>query len=347
MRARVLGGLSAVSWLIVAAACATSPSGPPPTLTCPAPIQMVSPDNNPVVVTFTAPATAGTPSVTSTCAPASGSLFAVGTTAVRCSAPVSGPPVSCSFNVTVSPPPRLEKTRTLAFGDSITFGSNAICVGGSATALRWTPAELLRPWADLPPSPSTSYPSVLQASLRARYTAQNPVVVNAGSPGEAVNDGETRRRFTSALAANQPEILLLQEGINDLHGLDFYGIPYAQGIAGVVGALRDMSLEARARGIHVFLGTLLPERPNGCRAFAIPPKGKEDLITPTNNQIRSMAAAQNIDLIDLAMVFSGQDSYIGQDGLHPSDAGYSAMAKAFFDAIRAKFERPAASSARR
>jgi lysophospholipase L1-like esterase len=172
-------------------------------------------------------------------------------------------------------------------------------------------------------------------------------VINAGFPGEAANDGETRRRFTSALTANQPEILLLQEGINDLHGLDFYGIPYSQGITGVVNALRDRSLEARARGIHVFLGTLLPERPNGCRAFAIPPRGKEDLITPTNNQIRSMAAAEGIDLIDLAMVFNGQDSFIGQDGLHPTAAGYSAMAKAFFDAIRAKFERQVAPSTRR
>jgi lysophospholipase L1-like esterase len=203
------------------------------------------------------------------------------------------------------------------------------------------------PWAELPPPPPTSYPSVLQASLRARYTAQSPVVVNSGFPGEAANDGETRLRFRRALTESVPEILLLQEGINDLHGLDFYGIPYNQGIANLVGALRDMSLEARGRGIHVFLGTLLPERANGCRAHAIPPKAKEDLITPTNNQIRSMAAAQNIDLIDLAMMFNGQDSFIGQDGLHPTDAGYSAMAKAFFDAIRAKFERPAPSSARR
>jgi lysophospholipase L1-like esterase len=203
------------------------------------------------------------------------------------------------------------------------------------------------PFAELPPPPSTSYPSVLQASLRARYTAQNPVVVNAGLPAEAVNDGATRQRFTRALAENAPEVVLLQEGINDLHGLDFYGIPYNQGIAGVVRALREMSLEARSRGIHVFLGTLLPERADACRAWAIPPKAKQDLITPTNSQIRSMAAAEGIDLIDLATLFSGQDSYIGFDGLHPTDAGYSAIAKAFFDAIRAKFERPVASSTRR
>jgi lysophospholipase L1-like esterase len=172
-------------------------------------------------------------------------------------------------------------------------------------------------------------------------------VINAGVPGEAANDSDTRQRFTRALNESQPEILLLQEGINDLHGLDFYGIPYGVGITRLVDALIAMSLEARGRGVQVFLGTLLPERANGCRAFGIPPRAKEDLITPTNLQIRTRAPAAGIDLIDLAMMFAGQDSYIGQDGLHPTDAGYSAMAKAFFDAIRAKFERPSASSARR
>jgi lysophospholipase L1-like esterase len=173
------------------------------------------------------------------------------------------------------------------------------------------------------------------------------VVINAGFPGEAANDGDTRRRFTRALTENAPEILLLQEGVNDLHGFDFYDIPYNQGIANLVSALRAMSLEARGRGIHVFLGTLLPQRANGCRAFGIPPRRMEDLITPTNNQIRAMAAAEGIDLIDLAMQFSPQiDSLIGADGLHPTDAGYSAIAKAFFDAIRAKFERPVAATSR-
>lgn len=338
MRARVLGGLSAVSWLIVAAACANSPSGPPPTLTCPAPIQIVSPDNNPVVVTFTAPATAGTPSVTSTCTPASGSLFAVGTTAVRCSAPVSGPPISCSFNVTVTAPPQLEKTRTLAFGDSITFGAEALCNG--LTAQRWTPAELLRSWEGMA-AVAAPYPSVLERMLKERYSAQSPTVFNAGLAGESVNDSETRRRFTRTLNERNPEIVLLQEGINDLHVFDLFGIPPSQGIRGVVDSLRAMSLEARGRGIQVFLGTLLPERPNGCRAFAIPPRNDVDLITPTNDQIRAMAAAERIDLIDLHAVFAGQTaSLLGQDGLHPSDAGYAAIANAFFEAIKQKFEKP-------
>ena len=348
MQLRLAVRLAAILPLILASACSSSPSGPPPTLSCPAPIQVVSPDNNPVPVTYQTPVAGGSQPVTATCSPPSGSLFAVGTTAVGCSAAVSDGSVSCNFNVTVVPPPQLEKTRMLAFGDSITFGSTSACPGGTTSGLRLTRQDLIGPWAEGPVPPPTSYPSVLQESLRNRYTAQSPVVSNAGLPGESVNDSETRRRFTRTLNEQNPEIVLLQEGINDLHLFDFYGIPSGQGIRGVVEALRAMSLEARGRGMQVFLGTLLPERPNGCRAYAIPPKGSTDLITPANDQIRAMAAAEHLDLIDLHAMLAGQlDSLIGPDGLHPSVEGYSTIANAFFDAIKAKHEKPQPAALRR
>lgn len=331
---------AAILALIGCLGCSSAPSGPPPALACPAPIQVVSPDNNAVPVTFQAPVASGSQPVPATCAPPSGSLFAIGTTAVGCSAAVEGGPVSCSFNVTVSPPPHLEKTRTLAFGDSITFGSDGICPFGSS-GLGWTPLELLRSSIGTLAQVANPYPLVLQGMLRDRYTAQAPTVFNAGLAGEFANDSQTRMRFTRALNEQNPEIVLLQEGINDLHVFELFGIPAGQGIRGVVEALRLMSVEARGRGMQVFLGTLLPERPNGCRAFAIPPRGSVDLITPTNDQIRAMAAAEHLDLIDLEALFAGQvDTLLAQDGLHPSDAGYSAIAKAFFDAIKQKFEKP-------
>jgi lysophospholipase L1-like esterase len=301
---------------------------------------VVSPDNNAVPITFQVPVASGSQPVPATCTPPSGSLFAIGTTAVGCSATVEGGPVSCSFNVTVSPPPQLEKTRTLAFGDSITFGSDGICPFG-ASGLDSTPLELLRSSIGSLAQVANPYPLVLQGMLRERYTAQAPTVSNAGVSGEYVTESETRRRFTRLLNEQNPEIVLLQEGINDLHVLDFYGIPHAQGFSMVRDALRAMSLEARGRGMQVFLGTLLPQRPNGCRAFAIPPRGETDLIAPTNDLIRSMAAAEGIDLIDLYAVFDGHlNDYLAQDGLHPSDAGYAAIARAFFDAIKQKFEKP-------
>jgi lysophospholipase L1-like esterase len=347
MQVRLPVRLSWIFSLILASACSSAPSGPPPTLSCPAPIQVVSPDNNPVPVTYQTPVAGGSQPVTATCSPPSGSLFAVGTTAVGCSAAASDGTVSCNFNVSVAPPPHLEKTRTLAFGDSITFGSDGICPFGSS-GMQWTPADLLRShFAELA-AVASPYPAVLQGMLQARYTAQSPTVFNGGLPGEYANDSETRRRFTRTLNERNPEIVLLQEGINDLHVFALYGIPPSQGIRGVVEALRGMSLEARGRGMQVFLGTLLPERPNGCRAFAIPPKNEADLITPTNDQIRAMAAAEHLDLIDLNALFSGQlDTLLGQDGLHPSEAGYSAIANAFYNAIKEKYEKPQSSALRR
>ena len=159
-------------------------------------MELVSPTNTAVPVTFQAPVTSGSPPVQSTCTPASGSLFAIGTTSVGCSATVEGSRVACNFNVTVTAPPQLEKTRTLAFGDSITFGAEAAC--NSLTAQGWTPAELLRSWEGMA-AVANPYPSVLERLLRDRYTAQSPTVFNAGVAGEYVNDSETRRRFTRTL----------------------------------------------------------------------------------------------------------------------------------------------------
>jgi lysophospholipase L1-like esterase len=228
----------------------------------------------------------------------------------------------------------------LAFGDSITFGSDGLCPLGP-TSTSWTLAELLRSPFNALAAVARPYPLVLQDMLRNRYTAQSPTVFNAGVAGEFVTESETRRRFSRLLSEQNPEIVLLQEGINDLHVLSFYNIPNSVGYNLVRDALRTLSLDARARGSHVFLATLLPERADGCRAFGVPPKSQEDLISPTNNLIRSMAAAEGIDLVDLYSLFNGRlNDLIGQDGLHPNDAGYSAIANAFFEAIRQKFEKP-------
>jgi lysophospholipase L1-like esterase len=233
--------------VVVCLGCASGPSGPPPTLACPAPIQVVSPDNNPVSIAFQAPFATGSQPVQSTCTPPSGSLFAIGTTAVGCSATTSETRVSCSFNVTVSPPPELEKTRTFAFGDSITFGSDGVCLGGPSPQ-QWTTAEFLRLSIGELAAVARPYPAMLQGLLRERYTAQSPTVFNAGVAGEYVTESDTWRRFTRGLNEQHPEIVLLQEGINDLHALASYNIPPNQGFRMVRDALRTMTLEARGRG---------------------------------------------------------------------------------------------------
>jgi lysophospholipase L1-like esterase len=240
-------------------------------------------------------------------------------------------------------PPRLSATKFLAFGDSITAGvipttcsSGAPPVSRCAIPLRLplTLAERLfdirQLRADLNAS-SSSYPLKLAALLGSRYTAQSIAVVNEGEPGEMATDGAMR--LPQALATNVPEVLLLLEGINDIHRPG----DQAAHVGPLVQALRTMTREAQSRGIRVFVGTLLPEDRCGCRAFDFG-DGRDDIVT-ANDQIRAMAASEGAVLVDLHPGFAGQTTaLLSFDGLHPNEAGYAKVAEMFFDAIRQQLE---------
>ena len=163
--------------------------------------------------------------------------------------------------------------------------------------------------------------------LTARYTAQAQIVrvVEQGVGGETTHQGADR--LPDALDAVRPDVLLLEEGVNDLAAGDPSAIPP------MIDALEDMVREAKSRGIRVFLGTLMPERPGTSKTRAHP------LIAGANAQIRLLATREGATLVDLYEGFGGSpDPYIGEDGLHPNALGYQKMAEIFFDAIRANLE---------
>jgi lysophospholipase L1-like esterase len=322
-----------------------------PSIACPA-SQTVQSDGGSVAVTFVPPSvTGGKPPVTTTCTNQSGSRFEVGTTDVACTArDADQRAASCGFRITVQVTPKLSATKFLAFGDSITAGVlPTVCSLGtplvsrcSTNTLRWsrllplTPAEqlldnsLLK--ADVNAS-QASYPLKLAEFLSSRYTAQSIVMVNEGETGKVAKDDVDRLK--QVLTANAPEVLLLLEGINDIH---LPGDDQVVNVGPLIQALRTMVREARGRGIRVFVGTLLPEDACGCRAFDFV-DGVDDIVT-ANNQIRSMAAAEGAVLVDLYPAFAGQTStLLSLDGLHPNEAGYQKMAETFFDAIRRQLER--------
>ena len=187
-------------------------------------------------------------------------MFAVGSTAVLClTTDAQQRTDSCSFSITVEPPVRSSATTFTAFGDSITEG------------LALAPLLI--------PNPPGSYPAILQSLLAARYAAQTLVVYDEGIGGRKVVEDLPRLR--TALTAEHPDALLLLEGANDLN--DFG----AAGISGVVAGLQSMIREGRSRAATVFVGTLLPQRPGGAKAFA------PALIAPTNDRIRAMAMAES------------------------------------------------------
>jgi len=306
-----------------------SPGGPTPpsieniTLTCPSDVQIDNVSGSSQNVTYTAPAaTGGVPPLTVTCNPASGSSFPIGSTPVACSATDSVRFAACSFKVTlVAKIPVLAVTRFLAFGDSITAGENG-------TVLNVPVPQFV----DL----ANSYPVVLKSMLEERYTTQSFTVVMSGVPSETAVEGAAR--IAGALDAARPDALLLLEGVNDC-------VNHQPCIPSVIAdALRQDIVQARARNVTPFVSTLLPVDGTGSRGSTY----QWPLIPSVNDAIRLMVAGEGAILVDNWAAFQGHDKagdYLASDGLHPSPAGNRAMAQAFLDAIRTKFEQTAASSA--
>jgi len=279
-------------------------------LSCPAAQTLTSASGQPIVGTFTVPtASGGTPPITTTCSPASGSMFPVGSMTVSCTATdAQHNTARCTFVLTVVAALRLGVTHLLAFGDSITAG------------------ELSNGTTVTPIDPSEAYPAVLAGLLKERYPGQSIVVVNDGKTGETAALGAFR--LPSDLAAYHPDALLLLEGINDLHG----SVGPA-GIPATIAALNAMMVSARDRGVRVIVGTLLPARPG-----ALLP-GTVALITPFNAQLVPVATADGALVVDLYTAFlADMPDWIGPDGLHPTAAGYEELARLFFDAIVKNFE---------
>jgi lysophospholipase L1-like esterase len=326
----------AAAW---AAACGSSPTAPSPTprppvvpdpgpaltLSCPADqAATATPGSTTATVAFTTPtATGGTAPVTVACtgAPA-GNAFPVGSTTVTCTATDAGSATtSCTFDVTVkAAPPQLSKTTYLAFGDSLTAGEVTVPIAAPAGVVLPYPSFGLRL------VPSASYPTQLAALMRAAYPAQSGIAItNAGKSGEWAAEGVAR--FTALMQALRPEVVLLLSGYNDLAALGTRGINPAST------AVEAMAKDARFRGADVFIATLPPPRPGGQNTQPL------TLVVSYNDRLKVVAAGEGARVVDLYEAMRGAETtYIGIDGLHPTEAGYQKMADTFFAAIRAAFE---------
>jgi lysophospholipase L1-like esterase len=158
------------------------------------------------------------------------------------------------------------------------------------------------------------------------YTAQFPQVANQGKPGEAVTDPATFSRFVSATSSSQYDVVLLMEGANDV------GTTTPQAIASGLGQMID---SARSRGLKVMLATITPRNPSGSKG------ANAGAVAPFNNQVRTLASSKGVPLVDVEAAFGGDLSLLGNDGLHPTAAGYHRIADTFFSSIRQTLEGPA------
>jgi lysophospholipase L1-like esterase len=292
----------------------------PPSITCPPSVGDTAASDTGGVIIFGAPRVdAGATPVSVACTHTSGSNFPVGVTTVECTATdAMNRTASCSFQITLTPSPKIALTKFLAFGDSITAGEVTAPISG------------IVPFGQFPifrqiVVPSSSYPTVLQRLMVARYLAQASgiQIVNEGLSGETAP--EAVPRFVSAVSSRRAEAVLLLEGYN--------GVTANGGASGAAAALSTMASEARNRGMRVFIATLTPGKP-GSRQIP------DLFINNYNDRLRQIVRGEGAVLVDLFGALSADvNAYIGIDGLHPNEAGYRKMAETFFAAIRADLER--------
>jgi lysophospholipase L1-like esterase len=274
-----------------------------------------------MAITFDAPPVKdGQGSVTTTCAPDSGTTFPIGTTEVKCTATDSlNRTGTCTFNVTVSKLAQLSKVRYLAFGDSVTSGEVSFPVGSTSFhGLGSITKQVV--------VPSAAYPTILGKTLQGRYSSQadSIVVANYGLGGEKAVFA--RDRFIQALNIVRPDAVLLMEGYNDI------GQGENGAASGAAQEIEIMVAEARNRGMRVFLGLLIPPRPGGNRTIG------QLFIDDYNNRMRVVASRQGAVLVDTYTALLDVQRYIGVDGLHPNENGYAKLADAFFQAIQNNLE---------
>ena len=308
--------------VVFAAACGGSsnpgpgpgPVLPPPTISCPGDRQVNAQQGQPTPVEFDAPTTQnGQAPVTVSCAPASGTAFPLGDTPVTCTATdAQSRTASCGFTVTVATVPTLSVTRFLAFGDSLTQGT----ISPDTITLTVSKPE--------------SYPAQLQDLLTARYTDQTIAVVNEGCGGEFTTGGSTHcaggvERLPGVLDREQPEVLLLMHGANDLRR-------DSRTISNIVGAMERMVGQAQSRGVTVIVASLPPQNPDGSRGDAA------DRLPEYASELRRMAEDEGALFVDLFTVLGTWQGLVGVDGLHPTPAGYQKIAAVWADEIRARFE---------
>lgn len=233
---------------------------------------------------------------------------------------VQPPPV---FEPTPVPPatpaPTLTVSKILAFGDSITEGTDSPPL----------PFEVLSWTLPLSAGRSQSFPFKLKLLIDGRYTGQTIAVYNGGLGGRQARDD--RERFAQAISEGRPDLILLLEGANDING------PLAENeginarVTSVVDALEEMVREAQERrGIPILIATQTPQRPGGPKAWGV------DVLPRFNDALRTMAKKREAEVVDLAQL---PMSFMGQDGLHPTESGYQRIAEMWFDAIKKRFEK--------
>lgn len=189
------------------------------------------------------------------------------------------------------------------------------------------------------PNTNARWPDRLMVRMRADPATRNMAVLNAGIGGNRLRlDGSG----PNALARFEREVLsppgvthlLVLEGVNDLGTLtrDAPATPdqHAALVREMIEALRQIVARARSHGIKVIGGTIMPF---GTSAYYHPDAANEADRAAVNAWIRTPGNFDAVVDFDAAMRDPANPTRLrpdldSGDGLHPSIAGYQAMADA-------------------
>jgi lysophospholipase L1-like esterase len=189
------------------------------------------------------------------------------------------------------------------------------------------------------PNTNARWPDRLAVRLRANPATRNLAVLNAGIGGNRLLLDGTG---PNALARFEREVLtppgvthlLVIEGVNDLGMLtrDAPATPeqHAALVQEITGALAQIVARARAHGIKVIGGTIMPD---GAFAYYHPDAANEADRAAVNAWIRTPGNFDAVVDFDAAMRDPADPTRLRRDldsgdGIHPSIAGYQAMADA-------------------
>jgi lysophospholipase L1-like esterase len=209
--------------------------------------------------------------------------------------------------------PGLEPRALVVVGDSITDGIGS----GNDRNARWTDALAAR----LQGAPSLATVAVVNAGI-----AGNLLLKDASEP--FVGPATLARFERDALDKPGVRWILLHQGINDLAAATLLKTPASQVSAEqVIAGMKTLAARARARGIKIWAGTLLPFE--GTKRFYS--DAAEAQRQAVNAWIRSSGAFDAVVDFDAALrdpAHPGRllPAFDSGDHLHPNAAGYQAMA---------------------
>ena len=154
-----------------------------------------------------------------------------------------------------------------------------------------------------------------------RYTSQNFSIITSGVPGEKTSEGGAR--LPREVSADNPEVVLIMEGTNDVVA-DSFNLSESED------NLEYMIQESRNRGASVvFIATIPPILPGGPNNSAIP------RVLQLNSEIRDLASRKGAPLVDVFAALNADLGrfYAGND-LHPTAEGLRVIGETFYAKIR-------------